>query len=203
MTDPLIISLSPEAVQLLRNAPAWPARMRAAMIRATDLQNELTVGHIQSERLTGTGPFPVEQGKLGVVTNRLRGSVRPAKATASGMTINSSIGTNVVYAGAHEFGFSGSVTVRAHTRTDARFDVLEHRGGTGTRLALGDSVKTAGGNLKSGVKKIASGVVTVREHTADLNIPARAPIRRGINDRLSDYGSSLSTAVVESFRLAA
>jgi phage gpG-like protein len=52
---------------------------------------------------------------LHVRTGRLRRSINVA-LTASGNAVVGSVGTNVAYAGVHEFGFDGTVTVRAHLR---------------------------------------------------------------------------------------
>lgn len=97
-----------------------PDHILAAVRDALDVQNELTVGHIQVARLTGKGPFPVDQGKLGVRTGRLRQSFRPSKARIVGRAVASAIGTNVIYMGPHEFGLTGIVEVKAHVRTPAK-----------------------------------------------------------------------------------
>ena len=200
MSDPVVITLSPETVALLRSTPRWPAQMREAVRRTVDLQNELTVGHIQSERMSGTGPFAVSEHKLGVVTNRLRSSVRPSRATVDGDQISSAIGTNVRYGGAHEFGFSGPVTVRAHTRKNPRADLIAFRGTTAPRQSFGAALASPSGRLRKGVVQVASAVVTVREHTAQRVVPARAPMRHGIEDRAPAYGAALSTAIVAALR---
>lgn len=190
--NPLVITLDPAASALLARAPRWPEALREQVRQTLDLENEITVGHIQAERMSGTGPFPVEQGRLGVVTNRARRSLRPARAVVTASGIDSAIGSNVRYLGAHEFGFAGTVTVRAHTRTDRRFDVYAVSS-TATRTTTSQRGNLAG---QKGAKKIASGFVTVRSHEAQRRIPARAPIRSGIADRLPEYATALSAAIV-------
>lgn len=59
------------------------------------------------------------------------------------------VGTNVEYAGAHHFGFSGTVNVRAHRRRSKGRDVL------------------------AGKKKVASGIALVRAHVRKIKIEAR------------------------------
>lgn len=86
-------------------------RVIRAMVEEIDYQNELTVGHIQKTKLSRRGPET-----LGVITNRLRSSLRPARAQVVGDRIVSGIGSNVAYMGVHEFGFEGTVTVRTHSR---------------------------------------------------------------------------------------
>jgi phage gpG-like protein len=73
-----------------------------------DEQNQITIGHIARNRMKGNNnvPFPVEEHILGVRTARLRGSL-PAglgKARVFERAVESSIGSNVVYAAVHEFG---------------------------------------------------------------------------------------------------
>lgn len=77
----------------------------------------LVAGRIQVKRLTGKGPFPVSQHKLGVISGRLRQSLRATEARIEGDNVIASIGTKVGYARAHEFGFNGAVKVRAHEVT--------------------------------------------------------------------------------------
>ncbi len=88
----------------LKNLGTFPAHVLQGIATALDVENGLTVGHIVEARMTGTGPFPVEEGKLGVRTGRLRQSVRPSPARIVGSAVLSSIGTNVEYAAIHEFG---------------------------------------------------------------------------------------------------
>lgn len=176
------ITLSSQAQKLLANAQTFPARLLPSLVPVMDRENELTTGHIQRRRMTGKGPFSVDQGKLGVRTNRLRSSVRPAKATLSGQVILSGIGSNVKYAGVHEFGFSGVVQVKTHKRRNAANDRYESRGKSG-RL-----VKT-----QSGIRE------TVEAHQMRMNMPKRAPIYNGISDRLQRYRAAVSRATVAAF----
>lgn len=62
-----------------------------------------------------------------VQSNRLRSSVRATKTIVLPDRLESSIGSNVVYAAAQEFGIDDTVTVPAHTRT---------RGKTRTQAAV-------------------------------------------------------------------
>jgi len=76
-------------------------------------QAQLAVGHIVGRHLSGPRGGA---HTLGVVTSRLRSSVRATTPVVNGTRIECSIGTNVSYAGVHEFGFNGTVSVRAHQR---------------------------------------------------------------------------------------
>lgn len=171
------VEVTPEARALVRR---MQDRRRIAVVvaRALDLQNELTVGSIQEERLTGKGPFPPAQHRLGVRTNRLRSSVRPSKAVVTDTGAESSIGTNVKYARAHEYGVDETVMVRPHTRRGQRLMTL--RGGQGQRV----------------VKRAQGPDVAVGSHKRRMRLPARAPITTGVRERLGRYGEVISAAIV-------
>ena len=158
------ITLSPEAQRVLQRLRELPENMGQAIAGALDRENELTVGHIQSRYLSQRGPRT-----LGVRTNRLRQSIRPRASSVRGGTVTSAIGSNVVYAGVHEFGFSGQVNVRAHTRE--------------VTVAFGRPVAPPTS-------------ASVRAHTRRMDVPARRPIRRGIDDRLNAYAEAISAAIV-------
>jgi len=159
------VTLTPQAQALIARVDRFPASFPKRIGRRLDLENELTIGHIQATKLSRRGPRT-----LGVVTNRLRGSLRKRKATVRGNgRIISAIGTNVVYAGVHEFGFKGRVSVRAHVR----------KGGV------------IFGRVQTSKEKIF-----VRAHSRRVRIKERAPIRRGIEERAGKYRQSLSTEIV-------
>ena len=162
-----------------------PARVTAAIASAMDKENQYTIAHLSRARLSGKGPFPVEEHRLGVRTGHLRGSMRASKSVISGDTVSSSIGTNVVYAGVHEFGAVIHHPPRAgkvRLRTDARGNLL--RRGPGGRLAT---------FAKSSHKRAVERSFTTSGH--DVEFPARAPIRHGIEDRREAYGAAISAGI--------
>lgn len=186
MSADLTITLSPEASRLLAACPQWPEALKRAVAKTLDLQLALTVGHIQAKRLTGRGPFAPSEGRLGVRTNRLRSSLWAAPAQIQGDTISASIGSNVVYAGLHEFGATltrtskpGTVRLRANK--------------------AGELARQKGGRLAVFAKKTAAHAREVsylggKSYT--IHIPERAPIRRGITDRLPNLSRAFSAAIV-------
>lgn len=186
MLPPIQIPIESNAGEVLRQLEAFPETMKTRIARALDLENELTVGHIVAKKLSRRGPRT-----LGVVTNRLRPSVRRTDAVVTDKTIESAIGTNVIYAGAHEFGFVGVVTVREHRARNRQVDLFQ----------VGDQVLPRWRALSETrrKKKIASGIVTVRAHRRSMNIPARAPIRTGISERVPSYTRSISAAILEAW----
>jgi phage gpG-like protein len=186
------ISLPPETVRLLATARQWPPNLMRNLRGTLDYENELTVGHIVQHRATGKGPFPPAEGRLGVITSRYRRSVRRTRATVADAEIVSSIGSNVRYAGAHEFGFQGTVQVKQHRAKNQWKDIIEVAGRT---LERWESFSAQGKKTK-----VASGLVTVRAHVREMNMPERAPIRRGITDRLPNYRDALSASIVQTFQ---
>jgi hypothetical protein len=148
-----------------------------------DKQNQLTIGAVTRDRLTGHGPFPVEQHRLGVRTNRLRSSLRNVPATSAGTRVDSAIGTNAKYAGVHEFGFDGEVTVRPHARK--RYELVTFAGGVGKR-------KTR--------KRVRRADVFVGAFRRHMKVAARAPITTGVEERLGVYGAAIGQAIVDAWK---
>jgi hypothetical protein len=84
-----------------------------AIKRGMDRGVKYAEGQIIAKRLTGQGPFPPSEHRLGVRTGRLRASVRSTAAVIAGDIVTASIGSDVVYAPVHEFGFTGTVRGRS------------------------------------------------------------------------------------------
>jgi phage gpG-like protein len=127
-----------------------------------------------------------------VVTNRLRGSIRASKAVVTSGGIHSALGTNVGYAGVHEFGFEGKVTVKAHTRR-----IYEYAQGTATQAVL--DPRTGRISRTKAPKRKTTGVIQVRTHTRNVKMPARAFIRRTIEARSGAYSVAIGTALSRIF----
>jgi len=165
----LQVKLSPEALALLRSLPDAPNRAARAMARELDLQNELTIGYAQRNKLSGSS-----ETTLGVRTGLLRRSLRRSDAVISGSIIGGAIGSNVAYAGVHEFGFDGDVQVKSFVRRNRRGDLF---------------------NVKK--KKLsANGISFVKAFTRHMHMPERSFVRSSIQARLPIYGRALSKAVV-------
>lgn len=185
---PFIVQVNSDASAVLESIKGFPPAMQVEIARALDLENQLTIAHSQQFYLTGPRPM-----KLGVVTNRLRGSLNAPPAVATATTVSSKIGTNVEYAGVHEHGFTGQVTVRQHTRQDSRFNVLRSVGGIQPEVSL-ETGRIRRRKAKTEVA--AQGFVTVRQHTRQMQMPARPFLEPAINDRLGAYGTAVSEAIL-------
>lgn len=107
---------------------------------------------------------------LKVQSGRLRRSINyRTDETETG--IEALVGTNVSYGRAHEFGFSGSVTVKAHLRT--------------VRQAFGRKLRSA--------KK-----VEVRTHSRNVNLPERSFLRSSLREMRSEIDSRIARVVADS-----
>jgi hypothetical protein len=176
------IRLGNSAKAVIERLATAPPRMMEAVRDTMRVQNDYTLGHIIESRLTGRGPFDPSMKRLGNISRTLIRGLWATEPKISGHTVQSAIGDNVKYAGVHEFGFSGTVGVRPHSRRNEARD----RFGLKNPKSLGDEIK-----------KTASGVSFVRGHQRKMNMPERAPIRTGIQDRQKEYGRAMSAAIVQ------
>lgn len=171
-----MIQLTPAAAAALAKLRAMPATFQRDITGAFDRACNAALGRTQRERFTGQGPFPAAQRKLGVVTGRLRNSMllasREKGASLAGTALVRTITVPVVYFARHEFGFTGTENVRAHTR-DVFFSDRGKRIG-----ALAAKRRQARG------KAVSRQSVAVRAHTRKVNTPARAPLRTGLSEHL-------------------
>lgn len=158
------ISIDDASRAVLARLEGAPSHVRSAILQAVDRENQYTIGVITSERLSQRGPET-----LGVVSNRLRESMRASEATFVSGTIRATIGSNVVYAGVHEFGIDAQVTVRTHSRTITKI--------------FGKSIDPRSS--------------TVREHSRHMRFPARAYIRGTLQQRTPNYCTAIGAAVVD------
>jgi len=102
----------------INTAQTLPQSAASALVREINLASQIILGAITRDRFTGQGPFPVAMQQLGVQTGRLRRALAASPPIIDGQTgeITVFFGANVNYFAGHEFGFSGPVQVRAHTR---------------------------------------------------------------------------------------
>lgn len=195
MPDQVTITLSPGLRDLMAKGPA--AIVHAAVAKALDRENELTVGATVRERMSFPRNTPATMEGLRVQTGHLRRTLRRSKAVVTPNGVISAIGSNVGYFGVHEFGFSGTQTVKQH----------ERKLPTRYRLTTGQSVDhaTAGraglltrkGKLRTGLgEAMPDRYVAVRSHERRVNIPARQMVQRTIRHRMHAYEDSIRREVV-------
>ncbi|MFZ4772356.1 MAG: hypothetical protein ACOYLO_19380 [Ferruginibacter sp.] len=90
-----------------------------------------------------------------ISSGRLRNAIRIAEKSFSRVVI----ANNVPYALAHNDGFKGTVTVKAHTR--------------GKYKRVSERYKTKAGNERTRSRKEQSATYQVRSHTRKMNMPQR------------------------------
>jgi phage gpG-like protein len=108
MSATITIQLSPSAIALAdrfkRSPQEFPQAIKRGMTRAL----AIVAGRIQERRLTGHGPFPVLEHRLGERTGQLKLRTRAtqAKVESEGnqVVVSGQIGSSVKYAAVHEFG---------------------------------------------------------------------------------------------------
>ncbi len=164
MSSVVINFTPPDLLERMRNAPRV---ILPAIARAMDEQNLLTIGHISRTRMHGQGPYPESEHRLGVRSGRLWKSLHASKARVTGFGVQSAIGSNIKYAGIHEFGG----------------EIKPHRIVPRSAKAL---------RFKLGGKTIFARSV---QHPG-AHYPARAPIYHGIKDRAQEMGAAFSQAAV-------
>ncbi len=121
------IEIPPESMALIRNMGKLPTDFPLAVKRGMDRSLAIVGGRIQENRLSGKGPFPPTEHRLGEVTGLLRRSTRSEPAAITGNAIIGSIGTNArnkgfAYPYAHEYG-GGKFPERAAFRTEINQNV--------------------------------------------------------------------------------
>lgn len=190
MSAQIKIELTQEAQGVVAKLQTLPARIIQSIAAAMNAENLITVSHIQRKHLTGTGPFPPEQHKLGIRTQRLRSSARASDAIITGQTVDSSIGSNVLYAAVHELG--GRINKKARDqkirlRTDARGNLV--------RQLKNSNLATF---ARADHKRARETTAHIGAH--EIEIPERAPFRTGIQECKQNYAKTISSAMVAAWK---
>src|SRR5258705_13180579 len=123
MSATITIQLSPSAIALADRFRAAPQEFPQAIKRGMNRALAIVSGRIQERRLTGRGPFPVSEHRLGERTGQLKLRTRstPAQITREGnqVTVTGAIGSSAKYAPYQEFGTT-RLPERAPFRTGIR-----------------------------------------------------------------------------------
>jgi phage gpG-like protein len=130
--------------------------------------SRLTIGlqnKVVSEKLSGQ----VLKNRTGTLRRSIIERVEESATSITGI-----VGTNLVYAAAHEYGFQGTVNVREHTRRISQ--------------AFG--------------RPIAPVEATVRAHSMRMNLPERSYLRSSLREYQPTIEDGLSSAVKEAVESA-
>ncbi len=123
MSVAITIQLSPNAIALSEKFNRAPQEFPQAIKRGMTRALQIVSGRIQERRLTGHGPFPVTEHRLGERTGqlKLRTQSTPATVKSEGeqTVVEGAIGSSVFYAAFNEFG-TRKTPERAPFRTGIR-----------------------------------------------------------------------------------
>ena len=123
---------------------------------------------------------------LNVRTGRLRRSINTAIYQTSTTDVSAQVGTNVEYAGVHEYGFDDIVTVPEH---------LSHR--AFDRFGAATKLSTKSGRIRASVKSVSQFIV--RTHEMHMHMPERSFLRSS----LTELGPSITERIRKAVDVAA
>lgn len=127
---------------------------------------EQSIGRLTLKLLTRVKVNKLSGQVLNVRTGRLRRSITYV-VNKTPSRITGIVGTNVEYARAHELGFSGEVSVKAHLR----------------------EIKKAWG------KDITPRTVEIRAHSRHVNLPEKSFLRSALSDMAPEIIQTLQQSV--------
>ena len=154
---------------------SFPFRLAENIRRELDHQNRLTISHVVATRLNFPRNSTPGMAGLRVITGNLsRGLVAglvPARQV--GDSVIGSIQNNVKYAAIHEYG-----------GTIGPLGKIFPRNAQALRFTVGGRVL-----YRRSVNQ-----------TRPIYIPARAPVRHGLEERSPDYSEAISATILRTFR---
>lgn len=163
------VTVELRAEALLARMSGASDRLHTAMRREVDRLSIRVQSSVKEDKLTGQA--------LHVRSGTLRRSInRKVEDTPS--SVIATVGTNVAYARAHEYGFDGDVTVRSYTRRNVRQMAVKRR----------DRVSSS------------EGTVQVQSYTRHMHLPERSFLRSTLREYTPEIRQSLRTAALEAIR---
>lgn len=109
---------------------------------------------------------------LNVRTGKLRRSINQRVAGQDTPMVSGTVGTNLVYARPHEYGFKGKVTIREHVRTQV--------------TAFGRSITPV--------------QVVVGSHARNVTLPERSFLRSALADMSGEIDAQTNATVLEALK---
>ena len=187
---PVSIQLTTNASAVLTRLRRMPFEMAEGIAAAINEQNERTVTAVITNRMNYPGKGPVIADGLRRQSGMAVKSVRTVPAEIRGNTISGSFGSNLKYVRAHEFGFTGTVNVRAHTRRRFRYGkekVFEY---------FDVITRTFQQSTKRGRRVVKGSETFVKAHTMQMRLPARNMFRDTLAIRVPSYSAAISDAIM-------
>lgn len=148
--------------EVIKRLEAMPAKVQAGLLRAVTALSIQLQDYVKASKLSGQ----VLRRRTHNLADNISHRVESGETSVSGI-----VGTNVPYAAYHEFGFSGTESVKAYLRT----------------------IKQAFGKpLKAGAMEISVGA-----HTRQVNYPAHSFLRSALADLRPQIKGVMDRAVRE------
>jgi hypothetical protein len=97
------VTITPDSVAYLKKLYDMPSQVPSAIRRGLDSALQTVKKNLIERRLSGTGPFPPSEHRLGEVTGTLQESVY-VRTSMGGAYVTGVIGSDVIYAPVHEYG---------------------------------------------------------------------------------------------------
>ena len=142
---------------------AIPGSVREKLREAIKTSTFALMRKVSKDKLNGT--------ILKNRTGRLMRSINP-RFTDFADGLDGAVGTNVKYAAAHEYGFSGLVTVKAHLRM----------------------IKTVFG------RSVSPHQISIRSHDRRANLPERSFLRSSLKEMTPEILAALDAAVAQGIK---
>lgn len=151
--------------ELVARLQAMPVKVQGSLLRAVTALSLQIQDYVKQSKLSGQ----VLKRRTHNLADNIHQRVEAGETAVTGI-----VGTNVPYAAFHEFGFSGTESVKGHLRT----------------------IKQAFGKpLKEGSKEIFVGA-----HSRQVNYPARSFLRTALADLTPQIKDVLDRAVREALQ---
>src|SRR5215510_11818953 len=97
------VTITPASMAYLKKLTDMPKEVPSAVKRGLDSGLAIVKDRLVNRRLSGAGPFPVSQHRLGERTGLLKATVE-TRSVIQGNKVIGYIGSDVPYAGVHEYG---------------------------------------------------------------------------------------------------
>ena len=150
--------------ELTTRVKGFDPKLRSALTKIITRLTVKLLRNVKADKLTGQA--------LNVRSGRLRRSINMRIDGADTAKVSGAVGTNLRYGRAHEYGFSGTVSVKESMRM----------------------VKQAFG------RSITPTQVTVRAHSMKMNLPERSFLRSALAEMGPEIEAELRSGVQEALK---
>lgn len=192
---PTQIQISSNARLILAQARRTRSLVLDGLRKGLNEENGKTIVALTLGRMGYSKAGPVMPDGLRRISSTAVRSLRATPAVVSGNGVASSLGSNLRYLIAHEFGYSGTVVVPSHDRR-----IFKH--GKARLVRFVNPVTKEEGTTRKRSRRLQKDsqgndrTTLVKTHTMKMNLPARHMIRDTLAARIPEYAATLSAAIV-------